>query len=121
MTVEIDSSYPIDRLTAVLDNARPTTLPCDGGFLSVLDIPDSILADQDSEILSNFMRAEVDESHGVVIVLKGNNGMPIVFSKKEDAVLSASQQIPNLGKQLMFSIFRKTGVKFSIGAQAFQP
>lgn len=122
MAIEkIDSTYPIDRLTAVLDNARPLALPCSGGYLSLLDIPDDILQKEDLDILCSFMRAEMDKDHGIAIYLRGNDGMPIVFQNKEDAVLSASQQIPNLGKQLMFSIFRKTGVKFSIGAQAFQP
>lgn len=122
MSVEdIDSSYPIDRLTAVLDNARPTASVCDGGFLSLLDIPDQILNEKDIRILCEFMRAEITTDYGLAIVLRGNDKLPIVFAEKDDAVLSASQQVPNLGKQLMFSVFRKTGVKFSIGAQSFNP
>lgn len=121
MNLVINSEYPIDRLTAVLDNSQGSSLPCKGGFLSFIDVPDQLLTPDDKSILCDFMRAEEDPDLGLVIFLRGNNQRKIVFESKKDALLSSSQQVPNLSKQLMFSIFRKTGVKFSVGAQSFQP
>ena len=121
MMNQIDANYQIDRVTAVLDNAKVVARSCPEGFLSILDIPGKILTDQDCNILFDFMRAEKDDDLGLIIILKGNNKMPIYFEKEEDAISSATQQIPHLGKQLLFSIFRKIGVKFSLGSQTIQP
>lgn len=116
----IDSSYPIDRLTAVLGMTSGLCVPVPGGYYSAISIPDEMLRDVDVQVLSDFMNSEYYGEYGLVILLKGNNRKPIVFESENDAIISANQQTPNLGKQLMFSIFRKTGVKFSIGAQVVQ-
>lgn len=117
----ISPEYPIDRLTAVLDNAQVGALYHSRGFMSYIDIPDSMLTQEDKDILCQFMRAEENPDLGLVIFLRGNDQQKIIFESQNDAILSSSQQIPNLSKQLMFSIYRKTGVKFSIGTQIFNP
>lgn len=118
----LTSQYPIDRLTAVLDNSQVASVPVAGGYWGVILIDDAILSDQDRDILRSFMRAsEFPASTGLAITMRGSDRAPIVFEYEKDAKLTAQSQIPNLGKQLLFSIYRKTGVKFSLGPQTFNP
>lgn len=116
----LTDNYPIDRLTAVLDNSQVGALGVPGGFLGVLNIPDNILNEEDKIILCEFMRAEdIPSRGGLHIVMRGSDQNPIVFENDKDAKLTAQCQIPNLGKQLLYSVFKKTGVKFSIGVQSY--
>lgn len=111
----IDENYPIDRVIASLDNAFACAKKEDEAWLSLIKISGDILTDDDKSILVSFMGAIPERSSDdLCIEIKGNNRIPILFNEKRDALLTANQQISNLGKQLVFSIYRKTGVNLSL-------
>lgn len=118
----LSPDYPIDRLTAVLENSQACSRPVAGGegFTGFIQTPGSILTESDRLLMTEFMRGELD-GEDVIINMRGSDGGLIAFESADDARLTASRQIPNLGKQLLFSIYRKTGIKFSFGAQTIQP
>lgn len=78
-----------------------------GGFF--FDI--SNLSELDIFLLKSFMRFRY-EGNLLVFYLLDNAGIPIQFENKEDLVGSLNLLKKNLEKQMLFSIFRKTGVKF---------
>ena len=91
---------------------KSSTVYCESNneqFLSGFVFKSNKLTIEEAEIFSSHMRLE--SKNGNYFYLIDSNGLPMSFKTIEQAEQAAYQIKPNLVRQLVFSIFRKTGIK----------
>lgn len=95
-----------------LSNALTTeVIKLDDSYISKINVPEEMVNCDVSSVLIKFMRFEIAENELCFFVSNANN--EIIRYEDYDSAKKVAENIKNnFSKQLSFSIFRKTGLKF---------
>lgn len=119
----ISSNYQIQTLLHAIGMAKIKVSPIECGYIVSIVIPTEGLSDLDIAILANHLPGEREDAI-IRNRIRDNLDENIIFEDASDAYRTAEHQAKSMDKKLLFSIYRETGIVFSLppkNAMVFHP